>query len=317
MELETYIYMALLVITAGLAAFSIMIAFNLFKRLGKTYFQTLLFQQIFFYSYFLYGVWGDIAIHQGLNQLGLEPITYQKISFYIPILGLPFLVVSWYMLIKFLYQVKGYQLKWYSSLNFFAFVIGFLSVGAFVIHSRAGHGDLPILSEEAIKKLIIILNLITNLFVLAPLLKKFKANDLKSKSRVITLLFSGYLAGVVLYSVGLWFISTTHFSIAIASILFICITYTALPLTIWQIVSSSGIYKNTKVDFAAFCQKFDISKREAEIIHEICLGKSNKDIAEALFITLQTVKDHTHRIYTKTGVKNRVHLTNLVREIVG
>ena len=69
-------------------------------------------------------------------------------------------------------------------------------------------------------------------------------------------------------------------------------------------------------DFESFCDKFEISKREAEIIREICSGLSNQAIADKLFITLQTVKDHTHRIYTKTGVRNRVHLTNLVREKV-
>jgi DNA-binding CsgD family transcriptional regulator len=34
-----------------------------------------------------------------------------------------------------------------------------------------------------------------------------------------------------------------------------------------------------------------------------------------LFISLQTVKDHTHRIYKKTGARNRVQLVNMVGEI--
>jgi len=45
----------------------------------------------------------------------------------------------------------------------------------------------------------------------------------------------------------------------------------------------------------------------------ICKGNSNQDISDSLFISLQTVKDHIHRIYLKTGVKNRVQLTNLIR----
>ena len=71
------------------------------------------------------------------------------------------------------------------------------------------------------------------------------------------------------------------------------------------------------MNFKSFCEIFEISKREAEIIWEICSGKTNKAISEKLFITLQTVKDHTHRIYTKTGVKSRVQLANLVREKTG
>ena len=70
-------------------------------------------------------------------------------------------------------------------------------------------------------------------------------------------------------------------------------------------------------NFDSFCAEFGISKREAEIILEICSGKTNKAIADKLFITLQTVKDHTHRIYSKTQVKSRVQLANLVSEKTG
>ena len=63
----------------------------------------------------------------------------------------------------------------------------------------------------------------------------------------------------------------------------------------------------------SFSGKFEISKREREVIQLICKGLSNQEISDALFISLQTVKDHTHRIFTKTGVKNRVQLTNLIR----
>jgi DNA-binding CsgD family transcriptional regulator len=57
--------------------------------------------------------------------------------------------------------------------------------------------------------------------------------------------------------------------------------------------------------------KFGITKREMEIVHLICEGKSNRQIKDQLFISLQSVKDHIYRIYQKTGVKNRVQLANL------
>ena len=64
----------------------------------------------------------------------------------------------------------------------------------------------------------------------------------------------------------------------------------------------------------ALLSKYSISKRESEVISLICQGKTNNEISEALFISLQTVKDHTSRIYKKAGVKNRVQLANLFRE---
>jgi len=62
-----------------------------------------------------------------------------------------------------------------------------------------------------------------------------------------------------------------------------------------------------------FFDEFKISKREEEVIQLLCEGKSNKEISEALFVSLQTVKDHIYRIYQKTDVKNRVQLINLIQ----
>lgn len=57
---------------------------------------------------------------------------------------------------------------------------------------------------------------------------------------------------------------------------------------------------------------YSISKREKEIITLILDGKTNREIEDALFISLKTVKNHVYRIYRKMGVNNRVQLINLV-----
>ena len=62
-----------------------------------------------------------------------------------------------------------------------------------------------------------------------------------------------------------------------------------------------------------FIRRHEISPREADIIAEICNGLSNQEIADKLFISLQTVKDHTSRIYSKTNVKNRMQLMATVQ----
>ena len=78
-----------------------------------------------------------------------------------------------------------------------------------------------------------------------------------------------------------------------------------------RITSYNVCYTKLLRNFDAFCDLYEISKREAEIVTEICNGLTNKAIADKLFITLQTVKDHNHRIFTKTGVKSRVQLTRI------
>ena len=61
-----------------------------------------------------------------------------------------------------------------------------------------------------------------------------------------------------------------------------------------------------------FTDKYKITKREKEVIELICRGKTNREIADQLFISIETVKDHNYKIFQKTGVKNRTQLVNLV-----
>ena len=48
-----------------------------------------------------------------------------------------------------------------------------------------------------------------------------------------------------------------------------------------------------------------LTKRERQILDTIVTGETNKEIAEKLFISDQTVKWHLHQLYQKLGVKNR------------
>jgi DNA-binding CsgD family transcriptional regulator len=61
--------------------------------------------------------------------------------------------------------------------------------------------------------------------------------------------------------------------------------------------------------------KYNISQRELELIYLICKGKSNKEIGDTLYISLQTVKHHIHSIYRKLNTKNRVQLSNFFNNI--
>jgi DNA-binding CsgD family transcriptional regulator len=65
--------------------------------------------------------------------------------------------------------------------------------------------------------------------------------------------------------------------------------------------------------FENLIARYGITRREREIIKEVCSGKSNQEIADALFISLQTVKDHIHRIYLKMGIKRRAQLINIMQ----
>jgi DNA-binding NarL/FixJ family response regulator len=51
-----------------------------------------------------------------------------------------------------------------------------------------------------------------------------------------------------------------------------------------------------------------LAKREREVVFYICQGFRNKEIAERLKISEQTVKSHCNKIYKKLGVSDRLQL---------
>ncbi|MBR8535445.1 response regulator transcription factor [Carboxylicivirga sediminis] len=52
-----------------------------------------------------------------------------------------------------------------------------------------------------------------------------------------------------------------------------------------------------------------LTEREEEIAMLIFLGKSNKEIAEVLFISIDTVKTHIQKAFEKTQSKSRTDLS--------
>lgn len=63
---------------------------------------------------------------------------------------------------------------------------------------------------------------------------------------------------------------------------------------------------------AALAQKSLLSKRELEVMLLMVKGRSRPFIAESLFISNNTVRTHTKRIYAKLGIHSRRELQELI-----
>jgi len=59
-----------------------------------------------------------------------------------------------------------------------------------------------------------------------------------------------------------------------------------------------------------------LSDREHDILRWVSIGKSNQEIAELLFISPYTVKNHVHNILKKLKVKNRMQAARLSQSIL-
>jgi LuxR family maltose regulon positive regulatory protein len=58
-----------------------------------------------------------------------------------------------------------------------------------------------------------------------------------------------------------------------------------------------------------------LSARETEILRVVASGLSNRDIADTLFISEETVKTHLRRIFEKMGVSSRIQAVERGRQL--
>lgn len=65
------------------------------------------------------------------------------------------------------------------------------------------------------------------------------------------------------------------------------------------------VIMNRQIDLDKAREKFQLSKRETEVVGLICQGLGNKEISNAIFISEFTVKDHVKNIMRKMAVASR------------
>lgn len=61
-------------------------------------------------------------------------------------------------------------------------------------------------------------------------------------------------------------------------------------------------------------EELGITRRELDILELIAQGLSNREIAEKLFVSENTVKTHSSRVFDKLGAKRRTQAVQLGKE---
>jgi len=304
-----YLVYSIFIVSIALAWVGIILSTRMKSRFRSEIFSSLLYFEVFIFTFGFYGIWGQVIIKEFLSPfISQEQIArFSDISI---LMGLPFLVFAWLMLIRFVSSLSGRKKSnWFVPLFLFFNFSLLVVIGYFITReNELNHSAL-------IKKYYIIMNLVYS-FAAAyiihfpwkgrPLVHDY---DRKIIAPALFLIMILQCLTLIFYPSLIW-----------PGIIFILIFFagnTFLPVYLNYGTLLTALTEETVnyMTYEQFCRKFGISSREADIVHEICNGLSNKEIADKLFISLQTVKDHTHRIYFKTNVKNRVQLINLVREL--
>lgn len=297
------------IFSVAFASAGIVLSAKLRSRYKSVFFSTLMYFQVFIFTFGFYGIWGQVVLKAFLSEYVSTELLDRFADISI-LLGLPFLVFAWLMLIRFSCEVSGRKISnrfvlWFLLVNFVTiFVLGY-----FVTKGT------EIRPAFLIRYYYIALNFFYS--VLSALIILFHRQNIsalhKHESRIAAFSLVTLMTAQCL---SLAFYKTDP----VLGLIFIFVFFggsSFLTIYLNYGINFSALNEEPVLDitFEAFCKKFEISPRESDIIHEICNGLSNKEISDKLFISLQTVKDHTHRIYIKTNVKSRVQLINLVKEI--
>jgi DNA-binding CsgD family transcriptional regulator len=297
------------ILSVAFAAGGVLLSSRLRNSSNREIFSLLLYYQVFIFTFGFYGIWGQVVIRAFLTPYISEEllIRFTDISM---LLGLPFLVFAWMMLIQFSLGISGRK---YSNLFvlFFLLVNFLIIIGVgYFISKTSGMKPVSLIKYYFIS-MHFLYSLLSSLTIIFPGKRKPIIHIYDSRR-----IGSGIFFVMVLQCLPLIFYASQPLVAIIFTLMFFA-GNTFLPLYLNYGTMFTVFYSSPDIDlsFEAFCKNFEVSPRETDIVREICNGLSNKEISEKLFISLQTVKDHTHRIYIKTNVKSRVQLIYLVKEL--
>jgi DNA-binding CsgD family transcriptional regulator len=304
-----YLLYLIFILSVALAAGGIVISSKMRNRFRHDLFSTLLYYQVFIYTFGFYGIWGQVAIKAFLAEYISAELLYRFLDIAM-LMGLPFLVFAWLMLMQFSLNISGRKhAVWFTSL-FLLLNFSILLIVGFII-ARAGIAR----PASPIKYYYICLNFLYSLTCALLIMKPGKRLSIIYEHDRKTIGLAIFCIMVLQCLTLLFYSSQVYLAIIFIFTFFAGNTFLPLYLNYGTLLSVFPDENKKDFSFEDFCKRYEVSPRETDIVREICNGLSNKEISEKLFISLQTVKDHTHRIYIKTNVRSRVQLINLVKEL--
>jgi DNA-binding CsgD family transcriptional regulator len=303
-----YLILLIFIVSVALTSGSVILATRLRNRYRTELFSSILYFLVFIFTFGFYGIWGQVLLKAFLTPY-FESGTIERFTNISLLLGLPFLVFAWLMLLRFAGEISGRKYgNWHLS--------GFLLVNFAIIFTlgRFIAKEQSILPEVLLRYYFICLNILyiiaATLLIIFP--KKGRSLIHAYDRKIIA---EGIILAMLLQIIPLLFYNiSVYIDLAFVVTFFAGNSFLPVYFSYGTLMSPFTEEACGDLSLEEFCRKYDVSPRETDVVREICNGLSNKEIADKLFISLQTVKDHTHRIYIKTNVRSRVQLINLVKE---
>ena len=125
-------------------------------------------------------------------------------------------------------------------------------------------------------------------------------------SRAAAMVREGYVDHVVLYT---WDATADFLAqaeqVGVAGVILKSVGGERLVQAIERAVSGERIGMNHVTRSPRSEQSDELSNREKEVLALLALGSTNRQIANELYLSVDTVKSHMRRLYSKLGVTNR------------
>jgi DNA-binding CsgD family transcriptional regulator len=296
---------------------TLMLSYLLFQRYADVVTKLVFYRQLLLFFFGIYGLLTFFVMYLLLGEFDVGPRVTNIISSVLPFLGTPILLTAWYLLVRISYAFNGMEMSGKATIGYF--------LGVMLLFLVTGNlwllGSEHLITHRSIALWVLLLFAgIEFIAVLWAGVLFFRRAPHLSKRlrRVRHLFFIAYVIGYLI-SVGIVAgIVDQRSLLGIAVVVFFLRDLAPIGI-LFLYYKKHGVLPKTNANSMSAIEQFykqeGISPREREIIQCICQGKTNKEISKELFITEQTVKDHTHRIYTKTGLRNRIQLANKIKSL--
>ena len=308
-------FIVVFIFCTAIAAASILVGHQFITTYNTQFHRNYFYYLVTFYSFAFYGFWAPIIMRNLLSSIQVNDDTVGAVLNLLPILGVPFLLISWVMLVRMgasLVEVGAKGLVNRLHLVFLGMVFSTILAIYFIVDTSGW-----LLGDQIIKtEMGLLIGIEIGYMLLFFGIVWWKSIKMGGRNKSIVRHFALLMVMALLMRMALLpFALSGPWILALLILLyFISNLFPLFYLRLNSHLLFAPIHATNpnqdKKDF--IYQKYQISKREKEVIEQICLGKSNQQIADDLFISLQTVKDHTHRIYSKIGINSRMKLVQMV-----
>lgn len=309
----------LFLICLGLGFAAIFIANHLHKKYALSYLSALNYYVIAAVVYGFFNWLGPVLVLQMLAGQVMSQRSW-NIPVLLSLMAFPVLIIKIYFLIELSVAIRDRNVAavfkfCYTLISLLIFLLYIFSVKRY-FDTRSETWMFGVVKTTGILTVIVQFTALWSMYHFS----RFVGDEKKRQAQKT--FGAVFLASFSLYALAYYFLVFSHMAWAVQTV---PILYFLVPLPpllylknfLAKYYLEHPLLPVTLNEFNRFCANHHLSGREQEIIGLLLKGATKNEMAETLFLSPHTVRNHLANVYKKLGVKNKVQLFFLVRNFFG